>query len=441
MAACSSDSLQSSISNMPTPSLILVPARFKTGKLYTPLATTSGGVVLGASGDFNVTRATTATRVNASGLIESVASGIPRLDYPLGGGCPALLVEPSSQNVALNSDNTATSWTLGANLSSGYVDVIGVSGNTLSVITSGSSLNAGAGRLIRGSSASIVSGTTYTFSFFMKKTGTHTIGAYRMPFANGDIGSGFNVSGSFSSDSLYNTGVTSRTRRIEQWGTDVYRCIETFTATASGAVSFIGFAPVSAINSPNNPAVGAGIAFAAPQLEVGSVATTFIPTTTAAVTRNADVISVSGAVSGCIGQTEGTIYVEVDIRAFNVGFIATISDGTASNRIEFYKFTGNIIYFDRISSTQSAATGLGSSALTAGIFKVAIAYKSGDTTMYINGTQVGAIQTQTFTFSSLTKINIGSSRSDGQAFNDRIRSLALYTTRLTNAELAALTTL
>jgi hypothetical protein len=178
------------------------------------------------------------------------------------------------------------------------------------------------------------------------------------------------------------------------------------------------------------------------QGEVGPVATSPIATTIATGTRNAEVVTLSGAVSGCIGQTEGTIYAEVDIRTFaNVGFIASISDGTASNRVDIYKFTDSKIYFDRISSTQSAATGLGSAALTAGIFKVAVAYKSGDTTMYINGTQVGATQTQTFAFSSIIKVNVGSSRSDAQAFNDRIRSAALYTTRLTNAELAALTTL
>jgi hypothetical protein len=79
-----------------SPSLLIVPARFKTGKLYTQIATTSAGVVLGSSGDFNVTRATTATRFNSAGLIESVASGVPRLDYSTSGGtagCPALLVE------------------------------------------------------------------------------------------------------------------------------------------------------------------------------------------------------------------------------------------------------------------------------------------------------------------------------------------------------------
>jgi hypothetical protein len=438
---------------MPTPSLILVPARFKTGKLYTPLATTSGGVVLGASGDFNVTRNTTATRVNANGLIESVASGIPRLDYYTSGGtagCPALLVEPSAQNLALNSDNTATSWTLGANLSSGYVDVIGVSGNTLNVITSGSSLNAGAGRLIRGSSASIVSGTTYTFSFFMKKTGTHTIGAYRMPFANGDIGSGFNVSGSFSSDSLYNTGVTSRTRRIEQWGTDVYRCIETFTATASGAVSFIGFAPVSAINSPNNPAVGAGIAFAAPQLEIGSVPTTFIPTTTAAVTRNADVINLSGAVSGCIGQTEGTVYWE--------GYFGNAQGALAQDGFQIGNNANNYIYFGvnsgrpyfrlRANAINAVTISpIGNVIQNNQKIKIAIAYKSGNSALFVNGTQIGSTDTASFTFSSsLSAIEIGSSLSlsSSEGFSNspkKPESFTFYTTRLTDTQLAALTTL
>ena len=431
-----------------SPSLLIVPARFKTGKLYTQIATTSAGVVLGSSGDFNVTRATTATRFNSAGLIESVASGVPRLDYYTSGGtagCPALLVEPSSQNVALNSENTSTSWTLGANLSSGYVDVIGVSGNTLSVITSGSSLNAGAGRLIRGSSASIVSGTTYTFSFFMKKTGTHTIGAYRMPFANGDIGSGFDVSGSFSSDSLYNTGVTSRTRRIEQWGTDVYRCIETFTATASGAVSFIGFAPVSAINSQNNPAVGAGIAFAAPQLEVGSVPTTFIPTTAAAVTRNADVVTLSGAVSGCIGQTEGTIYAEVDLRASASSSARRIVnmrvDGSNLLSLEI-PTAGTSVEFVAVSGGSSV--GATASGITTGIYKIAVGYNSAasGTVLYVNGT---LRDTKTIAIPNLSAAVLGLGvRGDGSAgtqFNDRIRAAALYTTRLTDSELAALTTL
>jgi hypothetical protein len=433
-----------------SPSLLIVPARFKTGKLYTQIATTSAGVVLGSSGDFNVTRATTATRVNANGLIESVASGVPRLDYYTSGGtagCPALLVEASAANGILNSANTTTDWALGVNLSSGYVDVIGVSGNNLTVAASGSGIGSSTGALRRTSNnVALASGSTYTISFLMRQTGTHTIGGYYAAItggAAGDLGGGFNVSGSFSSGSLFvYTGATNRIRRVERFGADVYRCSETFTMTASGTLTTLSIGPTVSVTSDTNSASGTTMAFAAPQIELGAIPTSFIPTTAAAVTRNADVINLSGAVSGCIGQTEGTIYAEVDIRTFaNVGMIATISDGTASNRVDVYKNTDSKIYFDRFSST-GTTTGLGSAALTTGIFKVAVAYKSGDTTMYINGTQVGATQTQTFTFSSLTKITIGVNRADTALFfNDRIRSAALYTTRLTNAELAALTTL
>jgi hypothetical protein len=56
-----------------------------------------------------VVRATTATRVNSAGLIESVANNVPRLDY-LNGICPSLLVEPQRTNVLTYSEQFATSW-------------------------------------------------------------------------------------------------------------------------------------------------------------------------------------------------------------------------------------------------------------------------------------------------------------------------------------------
>jgi hypothetical protein len=430
---------------MPTPSLILVPARFKTGKLYTPVATTSGGLVLGASGDFNVTRATTATRFNSAGLIESVASGVPRLDYYTSGGtagCPALLVEPSAQNIMAQSENLSNSieWSpTNVNVTgSAIASPDGLASGTLLIATSGNVQH----NINRNATTSITSGTTITASCFFKAHGTNTfiqiaVGGFTFspasPFAN------FNLSG----NGAITTGTYS-SAFIQNYGNGWYRCGLTATAAANGTNN-LAIVPIIASGTARNPTFAGdgvnGVYAWGAQVETGSVATSYIPTTTAAVTRNADVINVSGAVSGCIGQTEGTIYAEVDIRTFaNVGMIATISDGTASNRVDVYKFTDSKIYFDRISSTQSAATGLGSAVLTAGIFKVAVAYKSGDTTMYINGTQVGTTQTQTFTFSSLTKINIGVNRADTALFfNDRIRSAALYTTRLTNAELAALT--
>ena len=428
---------------MPTPSLILVPARFKTGKLYTPLATTSGGTVLGASGDFNVTRATSATRVNASGLIESVASGIPRLDYYTSGGtagCPALLVEPSAANGILNSTDTTTSWTLGGNLTSGAIDVIGVSGNNITVAVSGSAIGSATGRHVRFSNnVAFASGSTYTISFLMKKTGAHTIGGYQFFIGTGSIAAGFNVSGSYSSGSIAdNAPTTNRIRRIEQWGTDVFRCSETFTMTAAATGTHLAFAPVAGVTNGNNSAVGTSIAFAAPQIELGAVPTSFIPTTTASVTRNADVISVSGAVSGSIGQASGTMYVEVDIRNAFAGTFISLDIGSGADFLIIGRTSGLAVIVQLRRSNGSVVTIITSSAVALGVHKIALGYTNGDYALYIDGVSAGT-STNSTDYPSAALTRCGLAVTSYNIFNDRIRAAALYTTRLTNAQLASLT--
>ena len=433
-----------------SPSLLIVPARFKTGKLYTQIATTSAGVVLGSSGDFNVTRATTATRFNSAGLIESVASGVPRLDYFTSGGtagCPALLVEPSAANGILNSQDTTTNWVLGASLSGTYENVIGVSGNNLTVAVSGSSIGVDGGVLRRTpNNVALASGSTYTISFLLKKTGSHTIGGYYAVItggAAGDLGGVFDVSGSFSSGQLFvYTGATNRIRRVEQWGTDVYRCSETFTMTASGTLTQLGLAPTAAVNTGAHPAVGLGIAFAAPQIELGEIPTSFIPTTTAAVTRNADVINLSGAVSGCIGQTEGTIYTEFEYKTnASERRLIALSNGTTSDRIMVWSLS-NVLYAQVEGNSIILAN-----PITEGYHKLAFAYQqngvSGTLFASLDGGAVVSGTSADFP-ASLTDINIGKTEATATSnffWNARIRSAALYTARLTNAELAALTTL
>ncbi len=430
-----------------SPSLLIVPARFKTGKLYTQIATTSAGVVLASSGDFNVTRATTATRFNSAGFIESVASGVPRLDYYTSGGtagCPALLVEASGSNGILNSQDTTTSWVLGANLSSGYTDVIGVSGNNLTVAVSGSGLGSDAGVLRRTpNNVALASGSTYTLSFFLKKTGAHTIGGYYAVItgaASGNLGGGFDVSGSFSSGSIFNTaGTTSRIRRVERFGTDVFRCSETFTMTASGTLTQLGLGPTTAVNNATHPAVGLGIAFAAPQIELGAIPTSFIPTTAAAVTRNADVINLTGSVSGCIGQTEGTIYAEVNLMANAAERrIISVTSGSEAQRIIIWTL-GTTLFV-----SFNAATSINLGAFPIGALKIAVGYTiSGGSTTYSISTNGAAVTTGTAAAgpTGLNQINLGTSATGTLGLNDRIRSAAIYTSRLTNAELIALSTL
>lgn len=88
-------------------SLIMTPNAYNTGVLYDIVPNSN-------LGDMNVVRATTATRVNSEGLIESVGLNIPRLDYS-NGICPSLLVEPLRTNIFTYSEQFNNSfWIKGA---------------------------------------------------------------------------------------------------------------------------------------------------------------------------------------------------------------------------------------------------------------------------------------------------------------------------------------
>jgi hypothetical protein len=212
--------------------------------------------------------------------------------------------------------------------------------------------------------------------------------------------------------------------------------------TASGTLTQLSLAPVVGVTNVDNPATGAQLAFAAPQIELGAIPTSFIPTATAAATRNADVVTLSGAVSGCIGQTEGTVYAEVVNTlqtSYSEGYIARLF-ADANNEVWIRKEGGGNTYTVRWRANSQNTT-FSNVAVPNGVSKIAFAYKSGDTALYINGSQVGVTNTDVRSFAiGPNSVAIGST-STGAYFNDRIRSAALYTSRLTNAELAALTTL
>ena len=428
------------------PSILIVPGKYNNNKLISQIP-------VNESADFTVSRLTTATRVNSNGLINLVTNNVPRIDY-LNQSCPALLVEASGQNGILNSADTTTNWLLGANLTSGAIDVIGVTGNNITVAASGSSIGNSAGRLGRsGNNVALASGSTYTISFFIKKTGAHTIGGYYAIItgaASGNLGAGFDVSGSFSSGSIFNTaGTTNRIRRVEQWGTDVYRCSETFTMTASGTLTSFFLAPLNLVNDQPNPAVGTQLGFAAPQIELGAFPTSFIPTTTGAGSRAADTIIASGAlVSGLIGQTEGTIYAEVDIRNLGVvrSFINVQDSSYAGNAVRIECNASNQFRIQIRAATVSALDQtITSPTFTTGINKVAMAYNNAASGVVFafNGSIIYTSASAVTMPSGMDRVHLGT-RFLGTYdlfFNDRIRAAAVYTTRLSNNELQLLTKL
>ena len=93
---------------MAKPKLALIPAAQGTS-LYSVLP--SSGV-----GDFDFTRSGSATRINSQGLIETVTSGVSRLNYPMIDGvvkgCPHHILEPQRSNlITYSSDFSNAIWT------------------------------------------------------------------------------------------------------------------------------------------------------------------------------------------------------------------------------------------------------------------------------------------------------------------------------------------
>ena len=178
------------------------------------------------------------------------------------------------------------------------------------------------------------------------------------------------------------------------------------------------------------------------QHELGSYSSSYIPNhgTSGGVTRAADACSVTG-VSDVIGQTEGTIYLDVNIsRVIGNEAIGNINSGGYTNNTTFQRI-GNAIQFVRSSATQSGASVVSSGTIAAGHYKMAIAYKSGNTVFFLNGTQVGTTQTQTFTNGTMSVLRLGSDAIGSLPISDSYKQATLFKERLTNAELATLTTL
>jgi len=370
------------------------------------IATSTGAVtrlnestdVVGLPPEFSVSRNTTATRVNSSGLIESVASGVPRIDW-LGQSCPALLVEASGQNQALWSRDLSVSGTWAASGITAVRNAIGADGAASGATTLTSTA----------ASATITQNISHAsqsriFSAYMRRvSGT---GQIQLTTNGGTNWQTVTLTSAFAP---FNSG--AQTVASGQVG---------IRMIASGDVIEVDFT----------------------QAEVGPIATSPITTTSGAVSRAADTIIASGAlVSSLIGQTEGTIYVEFNVAPVSAeGYVVRVGTASFNNTIAITRTSSNNVTVLVRSNGANTFTPASFNA-GLGMVKVAVAYANANFAFYVNGTQISTSSAALSFTESLAAIRLGSF-SDSTAFlNDRIRAAALYTTRLSNAQLAELTRL
>ena len=421
-----------------TASLVVTPNGYKASKLYSIVPSDgTGDMTFARTGD-------TATRVNSSGLIETVLANKPRLDY-LGSTCPKLLLEPQRTNIILQSqDISSASWLKNATptiVSNASVSPDGTT--TADTIKNDTGVAASIYQFF-----TVSANSTYTFSLFVKKATTKTHqGGVAIEFASGVTSKNLYV----AFDEVNGTLTTLSTSTL----TGIYNTIDlgsywkfSITTTDNGSNTLL-ITSISPTFTTNGTSIGYAIGSARTiwgfQLEAGAYATSYIPTTTASVTRNADVCSKTSA-TALIGQTEGTMFFD--------GYFGNNADeiwlflkkaGTAAvnDTIYLQKSGANKVAFNVYTGSTNQVYVEGGSYLLGSRIKIAAAYKSNSFALYVNGVQIGTDSSGTVPTCDSIYIGTYSEDPTGPTFiaNKGINTTALWKTRLTNQELATLTTI
>ena len=239
----------------------------------------------------------------------------------------------------------------------------------------------------------------------------------------------------FNSSNVVSSSITSV-------GNGWYRCAMTYTNTsASTFQTGLNLVQVGTTNTVSYAGNGFnGIYVWGAQLEAGSFATSYIATTSASATRTADAASMTGAnFSSWFNNAEGTLYAEASpqTQSTNSFGIASLTNlGGSANSISMYYTGGNVVDVESLVNNSVQYTYLISRGSQP--TKVTHGYKVNDSNVALNGT---AYTTDTVcNVPTLTALTIGTIYDTGGfPCNGTIRKIAYYPLRVTNAQLAALT--
>jgi len=225
----------------------------------------------------------------------SVINSAPRFDHnPTTGESLGLLPEEARTNLIVQSENLGTTWTTTGLLAFGSGSTLNATvapdgQTTADLVTENTSTSE---HRIETTSISWVANTAYTLTMFAKANGRTRMDFFGV--GGGNFTGGRNVSFNLSTGTVITTDgpIASIEARANGW----YRIRMTLTTSATPSASslFIRFLD----NSNNFSYTGdgtSGIYLWGAQLEAGAFPTSYIPTTSATVTRAADVASITGS--------------------------------------------------------------------------------------------------------------------------------------------------
>ena len=373
------------------------------------------------------TRASSGTFVGSNGLVQTAGNNVARFDHnPVTLASRGLLIEESRTNLFVRSDNfTSTGWlTSNATVSS---DVT----TSPDGLTTADKLITDSGITLGRVSQTFTLTGSHSMSVFAKASGWNWVFIAPLGAAGGvwfDL-----LNGSVGTQSSGFVG------SISSFGNGWYRCIVSFTGTSTSLTARIVSTNANGVQSTGDGT--SGIFIWGAQLEAGSFATSYIPTTTSSVVRSADVCSIFGTdFTGIWNYDEGTIYAAFDqapSNAFSAILTAARFDDTG--KVQIGRATSSQIYLS-IKNNANAETFLynPTSSIAAGLNKSALAYKVNDSIGTVNNLS-SPLDTVVALGTPDRLLIANDSVGSGRRHNGTINAVRVYKKRLPLSKLQTLT--
>jgi hypothetical protein len=364
---------------------------------------------------------------------------IPRIDYSLG-GCPNILLEPQRTNICLWSeqfDNAAWTGTatIGAN---SYIAPNGVlSADILSDISTTQYQT-------KAQTFTITANAAYTTSVFIRKT-TGAVTSYPgISVLLTSVSARIirvilnTTTGAFNYESSGTTAINSYSATITSFNSDYWRLTLTTQDNASNTSYQIIYTPAISLDGTTITVTATGsVTLWGAQVEAGAYATSYIPTTSANVTRNQDQITRNNIyTNGLITASGGTWFVELRNNRSLVRDAASqfwVGDTNTTSIVNGFTLRGSSI---------SARIGINKvvASVTTSLFttttdsvKIAIKWNGSTADVFQNGVKV--VSATAFTTTNMEFLN-GFAADVPKYINEMI----LYPTPLSDTQCIALTT-
>jgi hypothetical protein len=385
------------------------------------------------------TRASSGTFVDSAGVLQTATTDAPRFGHnPTTGESLGLLVEEQRTNSISNNTMVGAVAGTPGTLPTGWpFQSAGVLGLSVSIVGTGTesgiayldwkvsgTATAATGATISFGRASALTAQTWTISSYLKLAAGSLSGVTGMTLdLIEETATTVFVAGGAYSISLPTTNslITQR---------------PTTSRTLTGGATVALLRTNLSVNVSSGSTVDFTIRIGLPQLEQSAFATSPIPTTSAAVTRSADVCSISGSnFSAWYRQDEGTVFHQG--RTPTAANFFSIDDATTNNRITSY-MTSATAPFLFVSTGGVAQANITSSAITAGsTFAQANGYKAADFAIVTNGGTITAVGSGTVPV--VNRMIIGANTSGSAVVNGTIRRLTYWPVRLGNNVLQQVT--